>query len=166
MYLFFPSLPIDIYFRNTLFENFIFVRQLIWWMWFWHVNYNFIFFKKKKKKDVNRQKFLLRRNAFLVTGLPWKLSWELLYLLPSKHLQREHVLSCAMCGLFSVYVLTASTKRCTSLHVWHQQHDKPCHLPCCFPCEPHLCITLSLRMGALWGRDCLLARAESSVVTY
>lgn len=76
---------------------------------------------------------------------------------------REHVLLCAVCGLFRVCcsVLPASTKTCASLPVWHQQHDKLCHLPC----DPHCCV-LSLRVEALWGRGCLLARAESSVGTY
>lgn len=103
------------------------------------ISFSFFLKKKKKQQYVNRQKFLCRVNALLIIGLPWKL-WELLYFLLYKHLQKEYVLSCATCCLCSVSILVASTKRCTSLNVSHQQHDKPRHF-LCLPWDPHLCIT-------------------------
>lgn len=74
------------------------------WVWASQLEFYFLFLKK----DVNSQIFLRRTNAFLITGLPWKLSWELLYPLPSKHLQREDVVSRVVCVCsLSVYWLPA-----------------------------------------------------------
>lgn len=124
IHVFIFSNAVDIYFRNTLFVcKFYFYNATDLTRVF---GITVILFSLKKMY-VNRQTFLHRRSGFLLAGLPWKL----LHLLPSKHPQREHVLSCAMCGLFGVCALTASTKTCTSLRVWPQGRDKPCHLPRC-----------------------------------
>lgn len=142
MYLFFPTLSIFILERhNIIVLKFYFCKAIdVMNILGTLAVILFSFFFKKKKATVCKQAEISMQSKCLSHNRTALKTVRASLLSP---LQTPAERTCSvMCNVLSVQCLHTGCqhKRCASLNVSHQQHDKPRHL-LCLPWDPHLSIT-------------------------